>query len=234
MDTGNPYYKPLRKAFTGHASAVGTFLLLAALAPVTVVAGTIIGSPHDFSAQGWSGGELCIACHVPAHFVGSNPTAPFWNHATTTLTFTPYSSNTMDSNPGQPDGTSKLCLSCHDGSVAVDSFGGELGSTYLGGHFRIGSGGDLSGDHPISMTYDTTLANADPGLADPAIKMVTIGSGTLQKTGTIATVLLNGGKVQCTSCHDVHNSYTIGGAFGNPLLKMSKSGSKLCLACHVK
>jgi hypothetical protein len=67
------------------------------LIPAGVLAGSIIGSPHDFSAQAWSGGEICIACHTPAHhIVVQTNAAPLWNHTVTTLTFTTYSSTVID------------------------------------------------------------------------------------------------------------------------------------------
>ena len=77
-------------------------------------AGVIAGTAHDFSLQGYSGGQICIACHTPH---GGNTTvtdAPLWNHAVTTATYTLYSSSTLNAGPlTQPSGVSKLCLSCH-------------------------------------------------------------------------------------------------------------------------
>ena len=42
--------------------------------------------------------------------------------------YTPYSSTTMDTSVGQPDGISLACLSCHDGTIAVDSIANAPGS----------------------------------------------------------------------------------------------------------
>ena len=194
-------------------------------------AGTIAGSAHDFSALGWGGGEICVACHTP-HQSDTTVTAPLWNHTNTTTNFTMYTSPTLDAvSTGQPGGTSRLCLSCHDGTVALDSFGGATGTTFMTGRKAVGTAGDLSDDHPISITYDTNLATTDGSLYDPATTVTTIGlAGGKTKTDTIANVMLTAGTVQCSSCHDVHNSFTVGA----PLLKISTAGSQLCLTCHNK
>lgn len=193
--------------------------------------GTIVGSQHDFSAQGWSGGKICIACHTPHAASTTVTTAPLWNHASTTKAFALYTSPSLNASVGQPASESKLCLSCHDGTVAVDSFGGTIGTTYLSGPPATGAGAvGLADDHPVSFVFDTTLANADGALADPATRTVTIGSGARVRTGTVQSLLLSAGRLECSSCHDVHNDYVA----GPPLLKVSDSGSQLCLTCHVK
>lgn len=189
----------------------------------------ITGSAHDFSGQPYSGYQICVVCHAP-HNVGLD--APLWNHEVTTSVFTLYSSPTLNATPGQPDGASKLCLSCHDGTVAIDSFGGATGTNFVGGTANLGT--DLSNDHPISFTYDAGLASDDGGVFDPTVQTVTIGSGSFTKTGTINAVMLQDGKVQCSSCHDVHNDFVAGGIGGDPLLKISKDHSEICLACHNK
>jgi hypothetical protein len=213
----------------------GTALLVVSLPGQRATAGTIVGSPHDFSTQGWSGGQICVACHTPHNANTTVTAAPLWNHAVTTKTYLLYSSPTLQTTVAQPDGASKLCLSCHDGTVAIDSFGGATGTNFMTGDHAVGAGPkDLTDDHPISFTFDTALATADGGLFDPATKTVTIGSGTFTKTGTISAVMLYSGKLQCASCHDVHNNFVAGGGGGDPLLKISKASSALCLSCHNK
>lgn len=75
------------------------------------------------------------------------------------------------------------------------------------------------------------LATSDGKLADPATRNVTIGS-TVSKSGTIAALMLVNGKVECTSCHAVHNIYTVG--TNHFLVKVDVAGSALCLQCHNK
>jgi hypothetical protein len=203
-------------------------LLLFAAQPGT--AGTITGSQHDFTTKAWSGGRICVACHVAHKSDTSVTDAPLWGHANSTQTYTLYSSPTMNAGPlAQPSGVSKLCMSCHDGTVAVDSFGGVTGTTMISTANNLGT--TLADDHPIGFLYNTALATSDGALFDPTTKTVTIGSGSQTKTGTIASLLLYNGKLECSSCHDVHNTFTVGTSH---LVKLPEAGSQICLSCHNK
>ena len=187
------------------------------IANITLAAG-IVGSKHDFSNQIWSRGEVCIACHTP-HGSNSTVEAPLWDHTLTTQTYTPYTSDTMKATAGQPDGLSKLCLSCHDGTIAIDSFNKTMGSTMIanpiGPNLQNGQG---HWKHPVSFIYDSNLAVADTRIYDPSVVVSPLG-------GTIQRDLLKNNKVQCTSCHDVHNSKGL-----DKLLKINETD--LCITCH--
>jgi predicted CXXCH cytochrome family protein len=191
----------------------------------TAMAQTIVGSAHDFSGDTWNTtGEICIVCHTPHNALSG--VQPLWNHDLSTATYTPYSSNTLTATDvAQPTAESKNCLACHDGTVALESFGGN-GTGSGGGPLGAGNpnnvGTDLSDDHPVSFTYDLALANADGGLADPT----TVNSGL---GGTITEDMLFGGEMQCSSCHGVHNE--TGQA---NFLIMANTASALCLTCHTK
>jgi predicted CXXCH cytochrome family protein len=213
----------LSKGMTWIAAA----LLMLAAGPG--VAGSITGSLHDFTTSAWSGGRICVACHTPHKADTSITDAPLWNHKNSTQSYTLYTSTSLNATMGQPGSTSKLCLSCHDGTVAVDSFGGATGTTMISAANNIGT--TLADDHPIGFTYNTALATADGSLFDPATKTVTIGTGTQTKTGTIGAMMLYSGKMECSSCHDVHNTFTVG---TTGLTKMAQSGSQICFACHNK
>lgn len=208
-----------------------TLALLAGFSGVSIAG--IAGSMHDFSFDTWAENQICLPCHTP-HNGEAVENAPLWNHALSIANYTPYSSPSMQATPGQPTGSSKLCLSCHDGTVSLDAFGGSDGT----GIFITGSanlGFDLSNDHPISFVYDDGLAGQDPGLYDPTVKQVTIGSGDFNQTGLIADVMLSNNELQCSACHSVHNDYVADPT--NPfnyLLKIQVDGSDLCLACHNK
>ncbi|RMF07893.1 MAG: cytochrome C [Candidatus Neomarinimicrobiota bacterium] len=185
---------------------------------------TIVGSDHDFSGKNWNNtGEICVVCHTPHNADNTVNGAPLWNHQVTSSNFTTYSSATFDATSGQPDGASKLCLSCHDGTVALDNFGGKTnGTNYVGGSKNFGT--DLTNDHPISFTYDDALASTDGELNAPSTTNSGLG-------GTIADDLLIGGKMECASCHDVHNTVAVN---GTKLLVKSNANSALCLTCHAK
>jgi predicted CXXCH cytochrome family protein len=194
-------------------------LLLAGVLTISLYGGkvqaaSIVGSPHDLSGRGWGTNEICIFCHTP-HNAKSPQLVPLWNHASTAATFTLYSSSTLNAVPGQPSNNSKACLSCHDGTVALDSYGARTGTNFISGGALLGT--DLSNDHPISFTYDAALATADGALVTPA-----------NASQVVAGIPLYTAKVECASCHDVHNP-----ANGD-FLRFSNAGSALCLKCHIK
>ena len=193
-------------------------LLVFLLLPDKPFAG-LSGSSHDFSKKNWSGGEICLPCHN-AHGQGSvENAAPLWNRATGTTSYRIYSSSTFNADIAQPGGVSKLCLSCHDGISAIDSFGGVNGSVLISGDARLGN--DPGDHHPVSFVYDSALAQKDGDLHDPTTAPSGLG-------GTIAEKLLVNGRVECTSCHDVHNS--------NEFLRFINTGGGvdgLCSTCHV-
>jgi predicted CXXCH cytochrome family protein len=202
---------------------------------VSLAVGGIQNSVHDLRTElGIS--EICVVCHTPHNAMdpASNALdyAPLWNHEVSTANYTLYSSATLNHTPGQPDGSAKLCLSCHDGSVAVDNYGGvTTGGTFVDDAIFNGLPGTAAGsarnfgtsldnDHPISFLYDPVAA-IDPEIL-PSTDPTSIG-------GTIATRLLVDGKVQCSSCHDVHD------VDGNDhLLVIDNTASNMCLTCHKK
>ena len=204
--------------------------------------GTITGSAHDFSSGGTNpykgtNQQTCVYCHTP-HGASTTAGVALWNRAETASVFTPYASGTLNAaGGGQPGVVSKLCLSCHDGTIAVDSYG--LGAYAVAGVNKIigraNIGADLSNDHPIGITYNAALVALDPGLTNPATTNVTIGfAGT--NTGTIAAKMLFGASnatLECASCHDVHNSAS-GTAVSSKLLRVSNVSSALCRVCHAK
>lgn len=67
-------------------------------------------------------GEICVYCHTPH---GSNDAVsglPIWNRTINTGTYTIYDKpRTLDRPIGQPGPNSLTCLSCHDGTIAIDS-----------------------------------------------------------------------------------------------------------------
>jgi Doubled CXXCH motif (Paired_CXXCH_1) len=141
----------------------------------------VLGSKHDLSSGGAAQAttaattEVCVFCHTP-HGANLNVKAPLWNKASPAGTvYTRYSSlpsGTLDG-PEAPVGSISLaCLSCHDGTQAMDVVINKPGS---GGYVVTGSeidttgppggiqamigtpipnlGTDLRDDHPISIQY---------------------------------------------------------------------------------
>lgn len=182
----------------------------------------ILGSVHDFQAE-LTTGDLCAVCHTPHTSDTTVSDAPLWDHEITGVTaYTLYTGNgTLDATPGQPTGISKLCLSCHDGTIGVDSYGAapaggtpglQIDVNGVWSRDGVGAGmtdNDLSSEHPISISY----------AADTALKL----------SSTHTNVQLFSGNVECASCHDVHNQT------GLPsLLVTTNAASALCLECHTK
>ena len=94
-------------------------------------AGGISGSRHnlsmtylgsnvmDFSRNEY--GEVCVYCHTP-HGANSTINAPLWNRTNLGNTYTLYNVPLMSGQtPTQPGVNSLTCLSCHDGTLAIDS-----------------------------------------------------------------------------------------------------------------
>jgi predicted CXXCH cytochrome family protein len=182
---------------------------------------SIKDSKHNLSISGpgtikaTSESEICIFCHTPH---ASMPKVPLWNRSDPGSTYQPYTSSTKDATVGQPDGESLMCLSCHDGSIALGSVASRadiisFGSiTYMpAGKSKIGT--DLRDDHPISFVYNASLAAADGQLKTPS-------------SITSPVHLDNNGKLQCTSCHDPHKNIY------NSFLHQTNEYSALCVSCH--
>lgn len=207
------------------AAAVVLFLIFSQAA----WAGTILGSPHDFRSTPWiRSAQICLPCHAP-HQTKTLP-APLWDLELSNDTYSMYTRTVAPAaniKPGSlPDGLSKECLSCHDGILATDTYGGHTGGT--ADHFRRDPVGVVpANDHPISFVYDSAAAAKDKDLYDPSIKL----SGVAGSTGSIKADMLFFERMECTSCHDVHNTKAVP---GTKLLVKETAGSALCLTCHNK
>jgi hypothetical protein len=139
----------------------------------------VVGSQHDLTnggqGQGSTGNtdQVCVFCHTP-HGADTNAPVPLWNKTMTdgaSPAFTRYSTlatPTFDSTEAPVGSVSLACLSCHDGTQAMDVVingpgsgnynpaGAEIDPTGIG--VMTGApvpmlGRDLSNDHPISMQY---------------------------------------------------------------------------------
>ena len=196
-------------------------VLLAAVAVIAFAApvlAQITNTPHNlnnYPGVVLPGNQVCLPCHVPHNAYPYQYQDPLqqkvlWNHAETTQTFTMYTTLSGHTGSG-PEGPSKMCLSCHDGVTAIDSYGGGTGTIVIAGGAALGT--DLSNDHPIGIAYPTN----DPGYNPPA------GFQGVQ------LVNINGvDRVECTSCHEPHNNSL--GRF----LRRTLNESLICLECHNK
>ncbi len=191
----------------------------------TDIYGGIEDTKHNLSVSGpgplksATEDRICIFCHAPDRTRARSNY--LWNRRVSRAFYIPYQSSTLYAQVGQPTGASKLCLSCHDGTIALGELLSERGKIDFEGGIRFipeGSsriGTDLSDDHPISFVYNSVLASSNRELADPV---------SLPR----AVKLDNESQLQCTTCHDPHNN-----TYGN-FLVMSNNYSDLCTLCHLK
>lgn len=161
--------------------------------------------------------EICVFCHTPHN---SNPQMPMWNQALSTgVTYTVYSSSTMAAPVGLPTGSTKMCLACHDGTVAIGSTAsrGPLPMVGVDAQGRLRGvavlGTDLSDDHPVSFTPVTRSQIVLPPPGDPV---------KLDRNGVL----------HCTACHDPHQQDR--DLVTQKFLVKTNAGSALCLTCHRK
>jgi predicted CXXCH cytochrome family protein len=203
-------------------------------------------------------GEICRPCHTP-HKAPYNNGALLWDHDVNLgATYTMYTAvhATQYSGPGgssaspQLDTTSRLCLSCHDGAIAVDSYGGATNGTVFMGAIstKYGTGqdqiagpsnNDLSADHPVGVGYPGLTATVSGGYItssswtpasgynDPTQSSFTAGG--VDGLPAVKLVALPSGLVGvgCGTCHDPHD-------FTQLFVRMNNSSSALCLKCHNK
>lgn len=170
----------------------------------------------------YSEGSLgCTFCHAPHSGLGGM--TPLWNQKLSTSSYAVYNSSTYHQQGTQPTlgVSSSLCLSCHDGTVAVGQSAVYGQIPTVGSWNPIDSfGTTLTGSHPFSLV--TPLKDA----ANLAASLASKGK-TQDPTGAVK--LING-NIECTSCHDPHNQ-NIDKIAQNFLVRDSSSG-QMCLACH--
>jgi hypothetical protein len=199
---------------------------------------SVIDTVHNLSVSGpgevraLSETEICVFCHVPHNALAPRP---LWGH---TLSSVPqYDVPTMARGSAaerpapQPDGASRLCLSCHDGTVALGDVGGTRGPIQMVGPQRLGRGQrgyigtDLSGSHPISFVVpdgDPTPLSGDRDMGLKPLAVI-VNDGQVQ--------LDHQGKMQCTTCHDPHRDrFYIPGVV--PRFWVKASVEEVCLTCH--
>ena len=239
-------------------AAVGVFIAagLAWAAPGTGIQGT----DHDFSNKATEPVGLCTFCHTPHR---AAITRLLWNHKLTDNTFK-WTDVTATVN-GTPlptftkawQGTSKNCLSCHDGSVAIGDIlwfnkGGPknlLNQKHDADDYTVGLGGIMNGNHPVAhpfpfsgavSTYNSVTSGsqvlASGWQADPQ----TYGIRLFTDTGTDVVAGATSGKtgIECASCHDPHNGSTVKDEY---FLRGKLTGtgppaaeSYICIKCHNK
>lgn len=166
--------------------------------------------------------EVCKFCHIPHSAVVNDP---LWGQQLSKVEHyeTARLRSGAESIPApQPDGSSRLCLSCHDGTVAVGDGGRGPRQHLPAGRGVVGT--DLSGSHPISFVVrdkDETLG----GGHDMAVRPL----AAIQADREVR--LDPQGKMQCTTCHDPHDdrNFTQG---TTPRFWVKPTVTEVCVTCH--
>jgi len=208
--------------------ALATLLALAVLAaggPRAARAQThnVALTRHNLSSTGPGGvrssteSEICVFCHTPH---AAQPVEPLWGHDTSiTTSYQMYTSTTFTAasgGPYLPSGSTRLCLSCHDGTVALGALRGRtvtVGGTDASGRLVAGPANlttNLRDDHPVSFPYSATTAS-DPDF----------------RPSPMLPVELENGRMECSSCHEPHSTAA-------DFLRDSPRNGALCNDCHAE
>jgi len=228
--------------------------------PVQGTNDTILGSKHDFTGLNDRAGVVamptvafsdygnpCVYCHIPPEQADTDSIAQGaiegWNrYQSAADSFELYDSWYLDSKTNTPSPITLLCLSCHDGTMAVDmvvhkpeSFDVTQDTAM---HMRINAQDntiscgkchngrvahdiaikhldtDLRNDHPVSMRF-AGLLRADEDYRRPNTP-----------NGFKNGVKLYEGRVECASCHNVHDP--------SKDLFLRANSDVLCQTCHTK
>ena len=214
-----------------------------------------------FTTAGAGSDQICVFCHTP-HGANTAATAvPLWNRTIQSNIYTPYTMVGANSTgTASVGGMSLACLSCHDGTQAMDAMFNAPGSgpgvgegtsgdpqnyTWTAGssgdtssnHLRAPItylGTDLSNDHPIGMEYCGGMSGAT--CLDTDFKSGTDSSPVKPNGAKIGALKLFGdgtvanSTVECATCHDPH----ISDANTQLFLRVTPVASEICLTCHTK
>ncbi|MHB8878129.1 MAG: cytochrome c3 family protein [Myxococcaceae bacterium] len=199
---------------------LGAVAFLVAAAGAPALANGVVAGKHNLSVLGpgkvraQAETQVCVFCHV-----GHGADAKGQNRPQSRATYRPYESTTMVSPAADaPSGATRICLSCHDGTIAV-------GETLSSGSIAMnidGEGGRLAGassigtdlrlTHPVSFAPVPSPKHRRP-LPGDAVKLDSLN------------------RVQCTSCHDPHEENL--DPVQRKFLAKPNRYSEICTTCHL-
>lgn len=203
--------------------------------------------PHNLSSSSTAAihssteGRICVFCHAPH---GTSAKGPLWNR---TDPLGPNGDGTFplyaNAEPGlltnadakydnsdpelYPNGSTRLCLSCHDGVTAIAEVinGGDLDPSISN---MVGEGSlmtiDLSNAHPVSFVFNQTIATA-------------VYAARFDLTDMLPDLLDSEGRLQCASCHDPHKDTYEFGVYDLPMWRHYSGNdvtdfNETCDSCH--
>lgn len=203
--------------------SIALMMLLTTPALHAQFSGDVIGT-HDLGPGSKSPitgarNDLCTYCHAPHSGLNKG----LWNQTLTTQSYMVYNSDTEKNTGTQPvlGSASNLCLSCHDGTVAVGTtvVYGRVTTTGSMYHWDV-FGNNLQPSHPFSLNLPLQDS------IDLVASLVASGK-TADSTGAVKLV---NGNIECTSCHNPHVQAK--DLVSQNFLVRDSSSGQMCLACH--
>ncbi|HML78191.1 MAG TPA: cytochrome C [Geobacter sulfurreducens] len=173
--------------------------------------------------------QICIFCHTPHN---ARPQTTLWNRSDSTQSFGHYSSSSLSLHldatartasdyKAEPNGSSRLCLSCHDGVTALGAVLSGVPIEVNGSMFTKMTGDHVfdrakitNSHHPVSFKYTAEVVARLKTLEGPVSDYWLPADAPSQESpGAPGTnkarqfVRLDKEKrMQCTTCHDPHQS----------------------------
>jgi predicted CXXCH cytochrome family protein len=210
-------------------------------------------------ATGQAEDGLCVFCHTPHKGASS---LLLWNHQFSANNYSwadvaggkTTGGTAYPTNIRQWTGSTAKCLSCHDGTVSIGalywsnatatpavsitgpdaSATGSINNPAYVIPRDFGTGTDLSGNHPVGVpySYDNQTATYNGITTGPDVRLaqwVARPNGPkIFGAGGGGAPVAGAAGIECASCHDPH------GTDNTFFLRVTKSGSQLCLSCHQK
>ncbi len=201
----------------------GALMSLAQNSPTVSPLHNLAPNQSSNSSQGSNAPIACIYCHTSHNAVPK--VKGLWNHEVSGSNYKTYTSSTYDQGMQSITATSpsRLCMSCHDGTVGL---GATYNSKAVTSVVRIplssagNMGVDLSRSHPLDFSQwvrDTSLVD-------------TLFNATSRTTANPGVKLSNG-QIECTTCHEPHIQ-NVDPMRPTDFLVIDNRFGTICLACH--
>lgn len=247
-------------------------VLFCIAAPDAAQAVGIKSTKHNLSVSGpgpikaVSETRICVFCHTPhsatvSYFMEPGLSYPLWNHKLQLPSVTYILPGQLQGTPllstpqNPPDGDSRLCLSCHDGTVAIGAVvnlgngsgtgGSNIAMTGTGLTMEgkldlaqsafVGADLDMSGHHPVSIVVNQDLVADLLSRCEPSsftVRLEPVRPVIYRPTLDVYPESggSSGNGVQCTSCHDPHDDMG-----GKKFLRIGSpdNAQPLCDSCHM-
>lgn len=221
------------------------------------------GTPHDLTGLDEDRSATCIYCHTPPGAEDENE-PPLWSRPASGVAYRTFDSATVDGEILAVGSVSAACLTCHDGSQAVDAAinaptrnrtgpaPGTAGPRVIAPTGAAVLGDDLRNDHPIGIQYagfnpgagqvDADFISAENGLQNAFILGATrwwvdtedVPNAMRDKTDMILYTREHDGTDQ--PFVECATCHDPHSTSDNDphFMRVSNAGSAVCLSCHVK